>query len=158
MRGAPISPRRLATRSAACHCDSRPWSGRAGCGAGTPPTGPADGRGHDTDMEVPMTMGRWTACAVVLLGLGLGIARADVNGSYDGQISGAKVPTPVAAAAALFQNGKFLNGTVAVAGDPLTAFGGAYVVQGTATPKKVKAKGISPTGVKLKWTGKILGE
>jgi hypothetical protein len=109
-------------------------------------------------MEVPMTMGRWTACAVALLGAGLGIARADVNGSYDGQVSGPKVPTPVAAAAALSQNGKLLTGTVAMAGDPLTAFGGAYLVSGKATPKKVKASGFSPTGVRLKWTGKIVGE
>lgn len=105
-----------------------------------------------------MTTGRWMVCTAALLGVGLGVAWADVTGSYDGQISGAKVPAPVAAAAALSQSGTFLMGTIAVAGDPTTAFGGAYLVSGKAKPKKVTAKGTSPTGVKLKWTGKIVGD
>lgn len=84
-------------------------------------------------------------------------ARADVTGSYDGQMTGGSIPSPVPAAAALSQSGKFLIGTVALDGDPATV-GGAYLVNGRATPKKVKITGVNPAGAVLKWRGKIVGD
>jgi hypothetical protein len=93
----------------------------------------------------------------VLCSVGLAAAaRADVTGSYDGRMTGKKIATPLEAAAALAQTGKLLSGTLVVGGSgPL---GGVYLVNGKATPKKVKLSGANPGGARVKWTGKIAGD
>jgi hypothetical protein len=105
-----------------------------------------------------MATGWRLVCTGVLLGLTtVGVARADVTGSYDGQLAGPKVPTTLRAAAAMTQNGRFLTGRIGLDG-AVTSYGGAYKVTGTATPKRVKLKGLNQAGFKLMWTGKIVGE
>ena len=103
-----------------------------------------------------MTTGWSVVCTGVLLGVLSGGAMAEVTGSYDGQLAGGKVVSPVPAAATLSQSGKFLTGTVALQGDP-APISGAYLVSGKATAKKVKLSGGNPSGAILKWTGKIVG-
>jgi hypothetical protein len=104
-----------------------------------------------------MKTGWRLAYTLVLIAVGgVEIARADVTGSYDGTITGKKIPTPVKAAASLSAAGTFLTGTVALEGDP-GAVSGAYLVSGKATPKKVMVKGGNPSGALLKWKGKIVG-
>ena len=82
-------------------------------------------------------------------------ARADVTGSYDGTLTPKKTE-PVAASAVFTQTDTALSGTVALPAD-LATFGGAYIVQGKATPKRVKVTGIGTNGVSFKYKGKISG-
>lgn len=84
------------------------------------------------------------------------IGHADVTGPYDGTLTSKKAP-PVNAAATFTQSGKLVSGTVALALD-LATFGGAYLMHGTATPKRVKLVGSGPNLVKLTWSGKIVGD
>jgi hypothetical protein len=84
-------------------------------------------------------------------------AAADVTGSYDGSLSNSKkLAQTIAVGAAVSQAGNAVSGTVAL---PVTlaTFGGAYLVQGKATPKKLKLSGTGPGGAHFKWTGKING-
>jgi hypothetical protein len=84
-------------------------------------------------------------------------ARADVTGSYSGQIVGAKKGAqPVAAAAVFSTTGSAIAGTIALGGSP-AAYAGAYLVSGKATPKKIKVTGSSATGATIAWRGKIVG-
>ena len=81
-------------------------------------------------------------------------ARADVTGSYDGTLTPKK--TAASAASAVFtQTDTAVTGTVALPAE-LEAFGGAYIVQGKATAKRVKVTGVGANGVKLKYRGKEL--
>lgn len=82
------------------------------------------------------------------------VTHADVTGSFEGQITGGKITTPINAAAALTQTGKSVLGTLALDG----ALPGVYNVNGKATPKVLKLSGFGPAGVKLSYTGKIKGE
>ena len=82
-------------------------------------------------------------------------ARADVTGSYDGTLTPKKTAA-VAASAVFTQTSTALSGTIALPAD-LATFGGAYIVQGKATPKKVKVTGIGTNGVTFKYRGKITG-
>lgn len=84
------------------------------------------------------------------------VGHADVTGSYDGTLT-AKKAAPVAAAATFTQSGKLVSGTVALPLD-LATFGGAYLMHGTATPKRIKLSGSGPNLVKLTWGGKIVGD
>lgn len=84
------------------------------------------------------------------------VAHADVTGSFDGQLTGKKVVGPVLAAAALSQIGNTVTGTVAFSGDPATS-GGAYLVSGRATKKRVKLSGFYNTTA-FRWQGKIVGD
>ena len=94
--------------------------------------------------------------AVLLLGtLAAVSAHADVTGSYDGSLTPKK--TAASAASAVFtQTATAVSGTIALPAD-LASFGGAYLVQGKATAKKVKVTGIGTNGVTFKYTGKISG-
>jgi len=94
---------------------------------------------------------------VLLAGLlSVTAAHADVTGSYDGTLTPKKSTDTLAAAAVFAQTDKLVSGTVALPAD-LLSFGGAYLVSGKATPKKVKVSGIGPNGVLLKYSGKIVG-
>jgi hypothetical protein len=79
---------------------------------------------------------------------------ADLTGSSAGQLVAKKIAQPVAVAAVLSQTGAAVTGTVAVGGD---VGAGAYVVQGRATPKRVKITG-AVNGVTLLWRAKISGD
>jgi len=92
---------------------------------------------------------------LALVTLAAAPARADVTGSYDGNLTPKKT-TPSAASAVFTQTGTAVSGTIALPAD-LTSFGGAYLVQGKATPKKVKVTGIGTNGVSFKYVGKIAG-
>jgi hypothetical protein len=81
--------------------------------------------------------------------------RADVTGSFDGALTAKKLAQGPSAAATFTQSGKLVTGTVALPGD-LAGFGGEYVVNGTATPKKLKVSGGGRNG-NLRLTAKILG-
>jgi hypothetical protein len=83
-------------------------------------------------------------------------ARADVTGSFDGTLTAKKLAQVPSAAATFTQSGKLVTGTVALPRD-LDGFGGEYVVNGTATPKKLKVSGGGPNG-DLRWTAKIVGD
>jgi hypothetical protein len=98
-------------------------------------------------------------CGIVAAALAMALpARADVTGSFDGTLSSPKkLAQSIAVAAVMTQSGKVLGGTVALPAD-LATFGGAYLVHGTATPKKLKLSGIGPGGARLVWKGKILGD
>jgi len=74
--------------------------------------------------------------AAAAVGLVAQAAGAQLRGSFDGMIVGKKLPQSYAASAVFTQNGKFANGTMALPAD-LPAFGGAYLVQGRATAKKL---------------------
>jgi hypothetical protein len=94
---------------------------------------------------------------VVLAGvMGTTAVRADLTGSYDGVLAPKKSTEAIAAAVVLTQTDKLVSGTVALPAD-LVSFGGAYLVSGKATPKKVKVSGIGPDGVVLKLRGKLVG-
>jgi hypothetical protein len=97
-------------------------------------------------------------CGGLLLGMMLATSpvRADVTGSYDGGLTPKKETEPIAAAAVFSQLDKTVSGTVALPAD-LLSFGGAYLVTGKATPKKVKVSGIGTNGVSFKYRGKIVG-
>jgi hypothetical protein len=84
-------------------------------------------------------------------------ARAQLHGSFDGMIVGKKLPQSYAASAVFTQNGKLANGTMALPAD-LPTFGGAYLVQGKATAKKLAVRGGGglANGV-LKYTAKLSG-
>jgi hypothetical protein len=98
----------------------------------------------------------------VALGVAVGLAlaapaaHAEVTGSFDGQLTGKKLPQTVAAALAMTQVGKAVTGTLALGGSP-AAFAGAFLVQGSATTRKLKLVGLN-NGVTLKWQGKIGGD
>jgi hypothetical protein len=83
-------------------------------------------------------------------------ALADVTGSFDGSLASAKLGTPMSVAAVLSQAGRTVTGTVALPGDP-SAFGGAYLVSGSATPKRLKLNGVAGP-VRFKWRAKIVGD
>jgi hypothetical protein len=85
-----------------------------------------------------------------------GAAGADVKGSFDGSLASAKLAQPMAVAAVLSQAGRAISGTVALPGDP-ALFGGAYLVHGTATPKRIKITGVAGP-VSFKWRAKITGD
>ncbi len=85
------------------------------------------------------------------------MARADVTGSFDGNLAVKKLPQPLSAAAVLSQTGKAVTGTVALPAD-LATFGGAYLVYGTATAKRVKLRGTGPGGLAFTWRAKIVGD
>ena len=84
-------------------------------------------------------------------------ARADVTGSFDGSLTGKKIAQPLAASAVFSQVDRGVSGTVALPGD-LATFGGAYLVVGKATPKRIKVSGTGPNGARLVWKGKIVGD
>ena len=85
-------------------------------------------------------------------------AGADVTGSYDGMLSNPqKLAQTIAVGAVMSQSGRALSGTVALPAD-VQIFGGAYLVLGHATPKKLMLKGTGPGGAHFKWTGKISGD
>jgi hypothetical protein len=86
--------------------------------------------------------------------LGTGLARGDVTGSFDGQVAGPRVATPVNAAATLRQAGTLITGTLALAAVP-PEFAGVYALNGKATTKRLKVSGVSATGALLKWRAKI---
>jgi hypothetical protein len=100
--------------------------------------------------------GRWSVGLVLASAL-LGVpAGAEVNGSFDGTLT-PKAAAPVAVAAALSQAGRFLDGTIALPLD-VPGVGGAYLVHGTATPKRIKLAGTGPTGARLTWRAAIVGD
>jgi hypothetical protein len=80
--------------------------------------------------------------------------RAQVTGSFDGQVAGPRVAVPLNAAATLMQAGAFVTGTLALAAVPAD-FAGIYTLTGKATTKRLKVSGVSATGALLKWRAKI---
>ncbi len=102
-----------------------------------------------------MTRERKPILLLLFLGCAAGaVAHAEVTGSYDGDLSDPKLTASIAAAAVLEQAGKDVTGTIALAGDQTTT-GGAYLVRGKATTKRVKVNGFNGNGVKLTWVGKL---
>jgi hypothetical protein len=87
--------------------------------------------------------------------VGVAPARADVTGSYDGNLTARKLGQPVATAAVLSQTGKAVTGTLVVPGDP-TAFGGAYLVTGRTTAKRLMVSG-TIGGARIVWRPRIAG-
>lgn len=83
-----------------------------------------------------------------------GTAHAQVTGSFDGTVTGPRVPTPLNASAALLQMGPFVTGTLALASVP-PDFAGIYTLTGKGNTKKLKVSGVSATGALLKWKAKI---
>lgn len=123
-----------------------PWHGTAGVLAG------GTRRSRETMRMTPWrTVGMMTA-ALVATGGG---ARADVTGSYDGQLAAKKVAQPIVAAGVFSVSGKTVTGTIAIGGDAAGA--GAYIVNGRATPKRLNVKG-ALGGVTLVWRAKISGD
>jgi hypothetical protein len=99
---------------------------------------------------------RWSVGWVLASAL-LGVpAGAEVNGSFDGTVT-SKAGPPVAVAAALAQAGRFLDGTIALPLD-VPGLGGAYLVHGTATPRRLKLAGTGPAGARLTWRAAIAGD
>lgn len=103
-----------------------------------------------------MTAGRWTVWVAALAVTGAlgGAARAQVTGSFEGDIAGPRVTSAVNAAATLRQTGTFVTGTMAVSAVP-PDFAGIYTLTGKATTKRLKVSGVSTTGAILKWRAKI---
>jgi hypothetical protein len=97
------------------------------------------------------------AALIVTIVVTAGLARADVSGSRDGQLTVKKTGQSIAAAGVLSQSGTSVTGTIAIAGDP-AAGGGAYLVNGRATPKVVKVTGVASTGASVTWRAKIVGD
>ena len=94
----------------------------------------------------------------LLLGVlvGASAVRADVTGSYDGTLTPGKAAEPIAASAVFSQSDTAVSATVALSPD-LATFGGAYLISGKATAKRVKVSGIGTNGVTFKYRGKIVG-
>jgi hypothetical protein len=105
-----------------------------------------------------MSTTSWKVWGTVLLGT-LAVARpalGEVTGSFDGSLASARLAGPLAVAAVLSQTGRTVTGTVALPGDP-SAFGGAYLVNGRATPKSLKVSGTAGL-VRFKWRARITGD
>lgn len=100
-------------------------------------------------------MGTWLA---VVLGSMIVASAADaqVTGSFDGALTPRKTTDLLGGAAVFSQIGKDVTGTVVLPAD-LAAFGGAYLVTGKATTKRLKVSGMGASGALLKWRGKIVG-
>lgn len=102
-------------------------------------------------------MWRMVPLGVLMSGIvGASLAQADVTGSFDGALANRRLAQPIEAAASFSQIGPVLTGTVALGGDA-TSFGGAYLVQGRATTRRVKLSGFL-NGVRFNWRAKIVGE
>lgn len=96
----------------------------------------------------------WSAaCCCVLVATSA--AWADVTGSYDGSLVPKKSTETIAVSAVLSQNEKVLAGTIALPA-ALESFGGAYLLTGKATKRRVKVKGAGVGGT-LKYRAKIVG-
>ena len=86
------------------------------------------------------------------------VARADATGSFDGTLSGKKIPAPIAASAVFTVNGKFITGTVALPADLATFGGAAFLVSGKGSPKKLKVTATGAGGIKFSYKAKIVGD
>lgn len=100
-------------------------------------------------------MRSWVAACGAALLVG-SVARADVTGSYDGGLMPRKSTETIAVSVVLSQTDKAVSGTVALPAT-LESFGGAYLVIGKATKRRVKVSGTGPGGTALKYKGKIVG-
>lgn len=84
-------------------------------------------------------------------------ARADMTGSYTGQLRMARAARTAAVDGALSQAGHVLTGTLALrVGD--ASIDGAYQVRGTAVGKRFQVKGFGPGGAKLWWHGTVAAD
>jgi mono/diheme cytochrome c family protein len=81
-----------------------------------------------------------------------GSARADLTGSYAGQLSVKRDGTTTDAAAVLTEATGTLTGTV-VLDTSAPALAGAYVVTGKHRGKRVRLRGLTPGGAKLAFRG-----
>jgi hypothetical protein len=97
----------------------------------------------------------WVGVLIAACG-GASAARADVTGSFDGSLAWKQRALTPSAAASLSQVGKSVTGTVALPAD-LPTFGGAYLVTGTATSKRLAVSGAGPGGI-FRWRAKIVGD
>jgi hypothetical protein len=84
-------------------------------------------------------------------------ASAQVTGSFDGGLTPRKTTDLLGGAAVFTQTDKLVSGTIVLPAD-LSMFGGAYLVTGKATPKRVKVSGMGVSGATLKYKGKIVGD
>lgn len=93
--------------------------------------------------------------AIAVLALAASAAHADVTASYDGTLT-PKGGTAAIVSGGLAQSGKDVLGTWALSTEALTD---VYAVVGTTKKSKVKLKGTSQsgTGVKMSFSGKIMG-
>jgi len=86
-----------------------------------------------------------------------GTARADLTGSYAGQLRLGRPPQATDAAAVLSENAGALSGTVVLdTSDP--ALAGAYLVQGSHKGKRVRLRGLNPGGVKLAFRATVASD
>lgn len=81
-------------------------------------------------------------------------ARAQVMGSFDGEVTGPRVAVPLDAAAALLQTGPFVTGTAAIGG-VAPDFAGVYTLTGKGTTKRLRLSGLGANGALLKWRAKV---
>jgi len=104
-------------------------------------------------------MGSRIAARVLFVGVVLFVTstRADVSGSFDGSVTSKARADAVAISAALSITGRTVAGTVALPSD-LPVIGGAYLVHGVATRKRVNVSGTGATGGRFTWKAKIAGD
>ena len=100
------------------------------------------------------TLRRWTLALTVGVVLSAGGARAQVTGSFDGEVAGPGVAVPIEVSAALLQMGPFITGTAALGAVP-PEFAGVYALTGKGTTKRIKVSGLSAGGALLKWRAKV---
>jgi len=105
---------------------------------------------------LPGPMRTWVGM-VVGVAMAASAASAQVTGSFDGGLTPRKTTDLLGGAAVFTQTDKLVSGTIVLPAD-LAAFGGAYLVTGKATPKRVKVSGMGVSGALLKYKGKIIGD
>ncbi len=116
-------------------------------------------RGCGTGLAPCRTMIRASSCLLVVLSGLIATAatvRADVTGSYAGQLRIVGRAQPVEVAAALTQTGSTLEGTV-VLGLAAPGVDGTYAVQGRVVGARFKLVGTNAGGTRLVWRGTVAG-
>jgi len=101
---------------------------------------------------VSMTVVSFVAASVGFAG----VARADLSGTYDGQLTAGNPPNVVATSGTLSQSGNALTGTITL---PLAnvSLTGTYTVIGRSGLKNFWLRGTNGAGAKLLWRGTATG-
>jgi mono/diheme cytochrome c family protein len=91
---------------------------------------------------------RWSFALLTGIAVAAGTARADLTGSYAGQLTLRHPPQATSAAAVLSESAGAVSGTVVLdTGD--SALAGAYLVQGKRKGRRLRLRGLNPGGAKL---------